>query len=122
MAWVVPFMGLPALTRNLPFYTVRYDIPAGWPMERTRFLDRLCRSLHLDVEPLGSGLYHVSGAGHGYTLHAGYPCPCPGFDRPCKHELALDLRYGDDTRRRDLLRSLRVIVPLPGARRLIRAA
>lgn len=81
-------------------------------------LGRLQRAIHLDVEELAPGLYRVSGAGHQYTVWYGYACPCADRVRPCKHDMAIELYRGN----RDYLRSLRAIVPLPGALRLIRAA
>jgi len=86
-------------------------------------LYRLCRALHLDCERIADQQYRVSGAGHAYTVNLRSTPECPCEDRTlagqaCKHLLRAMLAEGD----RDVLQTLRVIVPLPGARRLIRAA
>jgi hypothetical protein len=113
----------------LPFWTIAYCETGWWALDflygtlnlgaPVIDLYRLCRAVHLDVEELAEGLYAVSGAGHQYTVHAGYPCPCADRVRPCKHELAIKLYVEAD---RDVIRSLRPVVRYPGARRLIRAA
>jgi hypothetical protein len=83
-------------------------------------LYRLCRAVHLDCERIADHRYRVSGAGHSYevNLEADRECPCPDAVRPCKHVLRAMMAEGD----RDTVQSLRAVVPLPGARRLIRAA
>lgn len=85
---------------------------------------RLQRAVHADVQRIGHHRYEVRRADHlrivDLTADAGQECDCPDYQvlgSLCVHLLACYLAEGE----RDVLRSLRGLIPYPGAVRLIRA-
>ena len=86
-------------------------------------LKRLAKAVHLDVERAGESRYLVFSFGHSYVveLKSEEPCHCADYairGVPCAHILACRMLEGDV----EVLRSLRALIPYPGALRLIRAA
>ncbi len=81
----------------------------------TADLNRVARAIHLDVEPLPSGRWIVTGGSAPHIVSQG-ACDCTDFvlrGAPCKHLLAVALRRGDP----EVISLLHLMVPLPRARR-----
>jgi len=111
----------------LQFRGVAFRILAGPDREGAVkiHLDRLARAVHCDVDRLASHRYRVQRADHvrivDLAASAGEECSCDDYryrGALCIHLLAAYLAEGE----RDVLRSLRALIPYPGALRLIRAA
>ena len=84
---------------------------------------RLARALWLEVRPVGRGRYVVRGGQTDHVIDVdGEYVRCDCFDAQrngdgCKHALRVRLHRGGD---HDIVRALRLLVPLPDARSIRR--